>query len=113
MHWTTAEPGALDAERDLVLIEQTPGKIVFLSAADTDLACVAETWRGIFGARLRIAHAGLLRQPVAADDYVQRVLRPAKLVVARLLGGRAYFPHLAQALADLREAETERPKLLI
>lgn len=102
----------MDSERDLVLIDQTPGEIVFLSAADTDLACVAQTWGPVFGERLRIAHAAPLRQPVAADDYVNRVVRPAKLVIARLLGGKAYFPHLIQAFSDLRE-EGERPKLLI
>ena len=81
----------LDIERELILIEQTPGEIVFLSAADTDLSCVASVWRERFGKRLRIAHAFSLRQPVAADHYIETVLRKSKLVVARLLGGRAYF----------------------
>ena len=57
MHWTAAQPGCLDIERELVLIEQTPSEIVFLSAADTDLSCVASVWRERFGKRLRIAHA--------------------------------------------------------
>ena len=52
MHWTAAQPGCLDIERELVLIEQTPGEIVFLSAADTDLSCVASVWRERFGKRL-------------------------------------------------------------
>ena len=83
MHWTAAQPGCLDTERELILIDQTPGEIVFLSAADTDLACVAATWSGRFGNRLRIAHAFPLRQPVAADHYIENVIRHAKLVVAR------------------------------
>ncbi len=112
MHWTAAQPGCLDTERELVLIEQTPGEIVFLSAADTDLSCVASVWRERFGKRLRIAHAFSLRQPVAADHYIETVLRKSKLVVARLLGGRAYFAHFIQGLLDLRE-EPVRPKFLI
>ena len=86
MHWTAAQPGCLDTERELILIDQTPGEIVFLSAADTDLACVAATWSGRFGNRLRIAHAFPLRQPVAADHYIGNVIRRAKLVVARFAG---------------------------
>jgi cobaltochelatase CobN len=112
MHWTASQSGGLDAERDLVLIEQTPGEIVFLGAAESDLAAVAQCWTPRFGSRLRIAHAGPLRQPAAADHYVDQVLRRARVVVVRLLGGMAYFPHLLQALSDLREEETA-PRLLL
>src|SRR4029077_1231385 len=113
MHWTAAQPGCLDTERELILIDQTPGEIVFLSAADTDLACVAATWSGRFGNRLRIAHAFPLRQPVAADHYIGNVIRRAKLVVARLLGGKAYFAHFIQGLSDLKDEAGDRPRLLI
>ena len=113
MHWTAAQPGGMDAERELILIDQTPGEVVFLSAADTDLACVASAWRDRFGSRLRIAHAFPLRQPVAADHYIQTVIRHAKLVVARLLGGSAYFAHLIQGLADLKDDGGDRPRFLI
>ena len=113
MHWTAAQPGCLDTERELILIDQTPGEIVFLSAADTDLACVAATWSGRFGNRLRVAHALPLRQPVASDHYIGNVIRHAKLVVARLLGGKAYFAHFIQGLSDLKDEAGERPQLLI
>jgi cobaltochelatase CobN len=112
MHWTAAEPGQLDAERALTLIEQTPGEIVFLSAADTELYAVASIWKEQFGSRLRVASAFPLRQPVAADHYIDRVISKAKLVVARLLGGNAYFAHFLQGLSDLRE-EGSQLKLLI
>ena len=112
MHWTAAQPGCLDAERELILIDQTPGEIVFLSAADTELSCVSSVWHRHFGKRLRIAHAFSLRQPVAADHYIEAVVSKSKLVVARLLGGQAYFKHFIQGLLDLRE-EPVRPKILI
>src|SRR5246127_1109862 len=112
MHWTAAEPGQLDAERALTLIEQTPGEVVFLSAADTELYAVASIWKEQFGSRLRVASAFPLRQPVAADHYIERVISKAKLVVARLLGGKAYFAHFLQGLSDLRE-EGSQLKLLI
>lgn len=94
-----------------MLSEQTPGDIVFLSAADTDLAAAA-CWVSNFGSRLRLSHAAPLRQPVAADHFVGSVASGSKLVIARLLGGRAYFPHLLQAFSDLRDCK-KRPRLLL
>ena len=113
MHWTAAEPGQLDAERALTLIEQTPGEIVFLSAADTELYAVASIWKEQFGSRLRVASAFPLRQPVAADHYIDQVIRNAKLVVARLLGGKAYFAHFLQGLSDLREEGSQQKFLIL
>jgi cobaltochelatase CobN len=112
MHWVGAQDGMLDAERELILSQQTPADVVFLSAADTDLAAAAAQWSVRFGGRLRLSHAAPLRQPVAADHFVETVLRGSRLLVARLLGGRAYFPHLLQALGDLRDC-SPRPKLLL
>jgi len=113
MHWTAAEPGQLDAERALTLIDQTPGEIVFLSAADTELYAVASIWKEQFGSRLRVASAFPLRQPVAADHYIDKVIRKAKLVVARLLGGKAYFAHFLQGLSDLREEDSQQKFLIL
>jgi len=112
MHWTSAQPGCLDAERELILINQSPGEIVFLSASDTDLTSVSVPWRTRFGSRLRLAHAFALRQPVAADHYINTVVRKSKLLIARLLGGKSYFPHFIQGLLDLKE-EGGGPKCLI
>ncbi len=112
MHWVGAQEGMLDAERELILSEQTPADVVFLSAADTDLTAVAAHWSDRFGTRLRLSHAAPLRQPVAADYFVEKVLRGSQLLIARLLGGRAYFPHLFQALLDLKECHP-RPRLLL
>ena len=104
MHWVGTQDGCLDAERALILSNQTPADVIFLSAADTDLSAVAAAWGGYFGNRLRLSNAGPLRQPVAANHFVSTVVARSKLLVARLLGGRSYFPHLLQALNDLRES---------
>lgn len=112
MHWVGSQDGGIDAERELILSQQTPGEIVFLSAADTDLAAVAATWGPIFGDRLRLSHAAPLRQPVAADHFVQTVVRGSRILIARLLGGEPYFRHLLQALDHLRE-DAPRPALLL
>ncbi len=112
MHWTAGQPGGFDNEQELRLVDQTPGEVIFASTADTDLAAVASIWTPMFGRRLRLAQAGAFRQPVAADDYMERVAMQARLVILRLLGGHSYFRHLLQAIADLKE-EPERPAFLI
>lgn len=98
MHRIATESGILDAERSHPQIAQTPGDVIFISAADTDLACVAQSWGTLFEGRLRIMHAAPLQKPEVAEAYAQATLRHAKLVVLRLLGGKAYFPHLIEAL---------------
>ncbi len=104
MHYTDAEPGGLDAELIYQPVEQTPGTIVFASCADTELAAVAETWKPLAGDGLRLIHAGGLRHPMAADEFVLQVLQGSGLVCLRLLGGQEYFSHLLQAMADWKEA---------
>lgn len=115
MHWVGGQSGQFDSERDLVLSDQTPAELVFLSAADTDLSAVSAHWGPRFSDRMRISHAGPLRQPVAADHFVRTIVAGCSLLVARLLGGEAYFPHLIQALADLRETApgARRPRILV
>ncbi|MEM7010151.1 MAG: cobaltochelatase subunit CobN [Verrucomicrobiota bacterium] len=109
MHWVRGEPGGVDFERELILVEHDPAEIVFLSAADTELACAERH----FGDSVALAHAGPLRQPVAADFYVEDVLTDCRLVIARLLGGRAYFPALIEAIERTRDNGAKTRYLLL
>ena len=99
MHWVRGEPGGVDYERELVLVEHPPARVVFLSAADTELSCAVR----FFPDEVTLVHAGPLRQPVSADAYVEEILPDCGLVVARLLGGGAYFPHLVDAIERLKQ----------
>ena len=112
MHRIATESGSLDAERPHLQIAQTPADVVFISAADTDLTCVAQAWGALFGRRLRLTHAAPLQKPEVVEAYVQATLRHAKLVILRLLGGKAYFPHLIEALLHLR-THSASPRFLI
>ncbi|MEM7601812.1 MAG: hypothetical protein AAF357_10410, partial [Verrucomicrobiota bacterium] len=109
MHWVRGEPGGVDFERDLVLVEHRASPLVFLSAADTELACAERH----FGEEAMLAHAAPLRQPVAADAYVEEVLPDCGLVVMRLLGGRAYYPSLIDAIERTRDAGSQTRFLLL
>ncbi|MGK0291269.1 MAG: cobaltochelatase CobN, partial [bacterium] len=113
MHRIATESGDLAHEKESNLIEQTPADILFLSAADTDLACVAQTWGTTFGDRLRVAHAGALQQPNAVEHYADNVIVKAKLVIFRLLGGKAYFSDLLDELEHLRAHHLQARILLL
>lgn len=109
MHWVRGEPGGVDFERDLVLIEHVASSLVFISAADTELAAA----QSHFDQKVKLVHAAALRQPVAADAYVEEVLPGSDLVVMRLLGGRAYYPALIDAIERARESKHKTRYLLL
>ncbi len=95
MHLLAAQPGAINDGAEAIDLGQTPGDIVVLSAADTELACLAAA-RGRLGPdapTLRLANLMHLAHPLSVDTYVDSVIRHARLVVVRLLGGVGYWPY--------------------
>ena len=102
MHLLQARPGAAVDETEAVDLGQTPGDVVFLSAADTELAGLARARAG-FGdgfPSLRLANLMQLAHPMSVDLYVDTVVARAKLVVARVLGGAGYWPYGVEQLAE-------------
>ena len=93
-----------------VPIEQTPAELVFLSAQDTDLALVdkaleeLDSDQGRGGNQgfpsVRLAHLSRLKEGAVVDHYSDQVLRHAKVIVASLLGGEAYWPWLVERLVQ-------------
>ena len=98
MHLLAVQAGTLPDGTDAVDLGQTPGEIVVLSAADTELACLAAAWRG-GPSGLRLANLMRLGHHLSVDLYVERMIEPARLVVVRLLGGRAYWPYGVEQIA--------------
>lgn len=103
MHLLAAQAGGyVDDDSVLVYIEQTPGDIVILSAADTTLALLADAcpaqadFPGV-----RIANLMHLRQPAAIDLYIDQVLRHARLIIVDHLGGESYWPYGTEQLVQL------------
>jgi cobaltochelatase CobN len=111
MHLLVATPGTVLDGTEAVDLEQTPGEIVVLSAADSDLACLAAAQRVLIGRdpatpSLRLASLLALRHNLSVDLYVDRVIAPAKLVVVRLLGGVSYWPYgVERVVQTCRERE--------
>ncbi|ABR60594.1 cobaltochelatase subunit CobN [Sinorhizobium medicae] len=99
MHLLLAQKGTIADGNEAIDLGQSPGDIVFLSAADTELASVAAAHRQRAGARsLRIASLMNLMHPMSVDTYVERTARHAKLIIVRTLGGASYFRYIVEAL---------------
>jgi cobaltochelatase CobN len=85
-------------------LAQTPGDIVLLSSADTDLALLAaaQARRRAQDTKvpsLRLASILRLGHNFSVDLYMETVAA-ARLVIARLLGGSAYWPYGVERLVE-------------
>lgn len=99
MHLLAATPGSVTDGSEAIDLGQTPGDVVLLSAADTELSCLADAKAEVPGFRLRLANLLRLGHPASVDLYVETVIRHARLVVVRLLGGRGYWPYGVEQIA--------------
>ncbi|PSH65991.1 cobaltochelatase subunit CobN [Phyllobacterium sophorae] len=99
MHLLLAQKGTIAEGTEAVDLGQTPGDVLFLSAADTELASLASARRQAGdGVSLRLANMMSLAHPMSVDAYVERTARHAKLIVVRIIGGESYWPYGLEAL---------------
>src|SRR6202051_3265016 len=104
MHLLATEPGIIADGSAAVDLAQTQGDIIVLASADTEIALIAAAQ-----ARRRAADPaapsprlppGMRRgHNFSVDLYMERVAE-ARLVVARLLGGSAYWPYGVERLVE-------------
>ena len=101
MHLLAAKPGQIADGSEAVDLGQTPGEIVVLSAADSELACLANAYARLADPKpsLRLANLLLLSHNLSVDAYVEDIVAEAKLVVVRLLGGLRYWPYGIEQIA--------------
>ncbi|MBB3975154.1 cobaltochelatase CobN [Rhizobium azooxidifex] len=99
MHLLLAQKGTIADGKEAIDLGQSPGDVLFLSAADTELASIAAAHRGRQARmRLRLASLASLTHPMSVDTYVERTARHARLIVVRALGGASYFRYVLEAL---------------
>ncbi len=103
MHLLAGGIERIDDGDTAVDLDQSPGDIVVLSAADSELALLAKVAgeRGAGAASLRLTSLMRLAHPLSVDLYVEKTLRPAKLIVVRLMGGVGYWPYGLERLREL------------
>ncbi|SSC67414.1 cobaltochelatase subunit CobN [Ciceribacter selenitireducens] len=99
MHLLLAQKGSIADGDEAVDLGQTPGDILFLSAADTELAAIAAAVAArAEGPSFRLASLMSLKHPMSVDTYVERTARHARLIIVRALGGASYFHYVLEAL---------------
>lgn len=106
MHLLAATPGTLEDGVDPVDPGQSPADVVFLSAADTELAALSEARANWSDApSLRLTNITHLRHPMSVDLHVSNTAVKSGLVIARVLGGTGYWRYgLEQYSAHLHAA---------
>ncbi|MBT5916895.1 MAG: cobaltochelatase subunit CobN [Alphaproteobacteria bacterium] len=103
MHLLAAKPGGISDGAEAVDLGQSPGDIVVLSAADTDLLMLsAAQARQSGGAApsLRLANFMNLTHNMSVDLYVDDIICKARFVVLRLLGGANYWPYGVEQIVE-------------
>ncbi len=103
MHLLTATPGAVSNGDEAIDLGQSPGDIVLLTVADSDLACFASAAAalGDGGPTVRLANLLQLKHPYSVDLYVEKVIAHAKFVCVVLLGGKSYWPYGIDEIANI------------
>lgn len=101
MHLLAATPGTVSNGDEAIDLAQSPGDIVFLTVADSELACFATAAArlGEDAPRIRLANLLQLKHPYSVDLYVEKVIAHARFVCVVLLGGKAYWPYGVDEIA--------------
>ncbi|RUT28789.1 cobaltochelatase subunit CobN [Arsenicitalea aurantiaca] len=101
MHLLSAQAGAIQQEGEAVDLDQTPGRILFASAADSELSMLAAAADRAGETELRLASTLRLAHNLSVDLWIEKTVRHARLVVLRLLGGPSYFQYGVDELTAL------------
>ena len=103
MHLLAAKPGSISDGSAAVDLGQTPGDIVFLSPPIPSWPAWPRrrTRLGPDAPSLRLANLLQLGHNLSVDLYLDKVVRHARLVILRLLGGARYWPYGIEQLAAL------------
>src|ERR1700751_1896382 len=104
MHLLATMPGTIADGSAAIDLAQTPGDIIVLSSADTELALLASAQHrrratDPAAPRLRLASILRLGHNFSIDLYMETVAA-AKLVIARILGGSGYWPYGVERLVE-------------
>ncbi len=111
MHLLATTSGVMGSALEPVDLDQAPADIVFISAADSELAALARASDNLEAPSLRLANLLQLQHNLSVDRYIEKTLCGARLIVLRLLGGAAYWSYGLTEIEDL--ARRERLKLAV
>ena len=94
MHLLAATPGQIDDGSEAIDLGQTPADIIYISAADTELAALSEAHTDLnSNTSLRLANLTHLSHPMSVDLHIDACASKSKIVIARILGGTGYWKY--------------------
>ncbi|ALR19318.1 cobaltochelatase subunit CobN [Sphingobium baderi] len=101
MHLLAATPGTVSNGDEAIDLGQSPGEIIVLTVADSELACFAKaaSMLGDEAPSIRLANLLQLKHPYSVDLYVEKVIAHARFLCVVLLGGKAYWPYGVDEIA--------------
>ncbi len=114
MHLLATTSGIVDGGAEAIDLKQSPADVVILTAADSELACLAAAYDqlGDTAPSLRLANLLQLQHNFSVDLYAEKILSKAKLIIIRLLGGKAYWPYGVEVIAALARENNIKLALL-
>ncbi|WP_414618894.1 cobaltochelatase subunit CobN [Calothrix sp. CCY 0018] len=90
---------------DLIFLEQTTAKFVFLTSADTDIQTIAAAVSKLPPTfdEIRVANLLNLQHQISIDSYAEQILEYAQVIILRLLGGVSYWAYGLEVVQEIVE----------
>src|SRR5262245_19732028 len=103
MHLLATTSTSLDEIAEPIDLGQSPGDVVVLSFADSDLAALASAFALERDAlpSMRFVQLRDLRHPLSVDLWIDSVASHAKVILVRLLGGQDFWSYGVERLSAL------------
>jgi len=114
MHLLATQTGVIGGEAEAVDLGQAPGDVIIISAADSELALLARAHDALPDPKpsLRLANLMALGHNLSVDTWIENTARHAKIIIARILGGRPYWTYGVDRLTALARQNNIRLALL-
>lgn len=103
MHLLNVTAGDITDGSEAVDLNQQPADVIVLSAADSELAALAQAKKtlGRSVPELRLANLMQLSHNMSVDVYIDKTISKSKLVIIRILGGHSYWPYGLEQIASI------------
>ncbi len=103
MHLLNVQAGEISDGSEAVDLNQQPADVIVLSAADTELAALAQAKKALGRnvPELRLANLMQLGHNMSVDVYIDKTISKSKLVIIRLLGGHSYWSYGVEQIASI------------
>ncbi len=104
MHRTAVSKTEFNLQsEDLIFLEQTTAKFVFLTSADTDIQTIAAAASKLPPTfdEIRVANLLNLQHQISIDNYAEQILEYAEVIILRLLGGISYWSYGLEVVQEI------------